>query len=162
MVGPVASIYFRSHHPWFREFIGELTAMLFPDPAVRVEGPYCLDVSLRTTRDGKLTVPLLNTAGMPLPARYGFTDFLPPFEKIRLTVKTPALPKSVTWVPNHGTLDWSWSNGLLNVTVPKLKIHGVVVIDISRLAILWFNMQIATYGYGMKRVIKVLPIENHQ
>jgi hypothetical protein len=127
--GPVASIYFRSHHPWLREFIGELTAPLFPDPAVKVEGPNCLDVSLRTTRDGKLSVHLLNTAGMPLPDRYGFTDFIPPLEDIRLTIKTQARPKSVTWVPDGGRLNWSWSDGLLEVTVPKLKIHGVVLID---------------------------------
>jgi hypothetical protein len=127
--GPVASIYFRSHHPWLREFIGGLAAELFPNPVVRVEGPYCLDLSLRITRDGRLSVHLLNTAGMPLPDRYGFTDFIPPLEDIRLTVKTPAKPKSVTWIPDGGTLEWSWSNGLLKVTVPKLKIHSVVVID---------------------------------
>lgn len=127
--GPVASIYFRSHHPWLREFIGKLTAPLFPDPAVKVEGPNCLDVSLRTTRDGRLSVHLLNTAGRPLPDRYGFTDFIPPLEDIRLTIKTAARPKSVTWVPDGGALDWSWSGGCLTVTVPKLKIHGVVVID---------------------------------
>jgi hypothetical protein len=127
--GPVASIYFRSHHPWLREFIGGLAAELFPDPAVKVGGPYCLDLSLRTTRDGRLSVHLLNTAGMPLPDRYGFTDFIPPLEDIRLTVKTPAKPKSVTWIPDGGTLEWSWSNGLLKVTVPKLKIHGIVVWD---------------------------------
>jgi hypothetical protein len=33
----------------------------------------------------------------------------------------------VTWVPDGGTLDWSWADGLLKVTVPKLKIHGVLV-----------------------------------
>ncbi|MGA2532563.1 MAG: beta-galactosidase trimerization domain-containing protein [Candidatus Aminicenantales bacterium] len=127
--GPVASIYFRSHHPWLREFIAGLTRELFPDPAVRVESPYCLDISLRTTRDGKLTIHLLNTANMPLPDRYGFTDFIPPLENIRLTVKTDAKPKSVTWVPDGGPLDWSWSGGRLTVTVPRLHIHGVVVMD---------------------------------
>ncbi len=127
--GPVASIYFRSHHPWLREFIGGLAVQLFPDPAVKVEGPYALDVSLRTTRDGKLSVHLLNTAGMPLPDRYGFTDFIPPLGDIRLTIKTPAQPSAVTWVPDGGRLDWSWSDGFLKVTVPKLKIHGVLVIE---------------------------------
>jgi hypothetical protein len=127
--GPVASIYFRSHHPWLREFIGKLAGQLFSDPAVRVEGPYCLDVSLRRTRDGKLSVHLLNTANMPLPDRYSFTDFVPPLEGIRLTVKTAARPKSVTWVPDGGALDWSWVDGHLTMTVPRLKIHGVVVIE---------------------------------
>ncbi len=127
--GPVASIYFRSHHPWLREFIGKLARDLFPDPAVRIEGPYCVDVSLRKTRDGKLSVHLLNTAGMPLPDRYSFTDFIPPLENLRLTVKTAARPKSVTWVPDGGALDWSWSEGCLTVTIPKLRIHGIVVIE---------------------------------
>ena len=37
--GPVASI-FRSHHPWLRDFIGDLTDNLFPKPAVEViSGP---------------------------------------------------------------------------------------------------------------------------
>jgi len=127
--GPVSSIYFRSHHPWLRDFVGGLTRELFPDPAVKVDGPYGLDVSLRTTRDGKLSVHLLNTANMPLPDRYGFTDFIPPLESIRLTVKTAAKPRSVAWVPDGGSLDWSWSGGRLTVTISKLKIHGVIVIE---------------------------------
>lgn len=127
--GPVAPVYFRSHHPWLRDFIGSLAGELFPDPTVRVEGPYCLDVSLRTTGDGKLSVHLLNTANMPLPDRYSFTDFIPPLDKIQLTIKTAARPKSVAWVPDGGQLDWSWSDGRLTVTVPRLKIHGVVVIE---------------------------------
>jgi hypothetical protein len=127
--GPVASIYFRSHHPWLREFIGSLAAELFPEPAVKVAGPASLDVALRSTRGGKLSVHLLNTAGMPLPDRYGFTDFIPPLEDISLTIKTDERPASVTWVPDGGRIDWTWANGLLQVTVPKLRIHGVLVID---------------------------------
>ncbi|MEN6311364.1 MAG: alpha-amylase family protein [Acidobacteriota bacterium] len=127
--GPVASIYFRSHHPWLREFIGGLAAELFPNPVVRVDGPSCLDVSLRTTRDGKLSIHLLNTAGTPLPDRYSFTDFIPPLENVRLTVKCAAKPKSVAWVPDGGPLDWDWRDGRLTVTVPRLKIHGVLVVE---------------------------------
>jgi hypothetical protein len=127
--GPVASIYFRSHHPWLREFIGDLAAELFPEPAVRVEGPPTLDVSLRKTPDGRLSVHLLNTTGMPLPDRYGFTDFIPPLEGITLTIRAEARPRSVTWVPDGGRLEWSWAEGRLKVAVPKVNIHGAVVWD---------------------------------
>jgi hypothetical protein len=128
--GPVASIYFRSHHPWLRELIGGLAASLFPDPLIKVEGPPGLDISVRTTRDGRLSVHLLNTTGMPLPDRYGFTDFVPPLEGIKLAVRVRARPKAVTWVPDGGPLNWSWSDGVLRVTVPRLEIHGVVVVGL--------------------------------
>jgi hypothetical protein len=125
--GPVASVYFRSHHPWLRDFIGGLAEDLFPEPAVTVDGPPTLDIALRRTADGRLSVHLLNTAGRPLPDRYGFTDFIPPLEGITLTIRTEARPRSVTWVPDGGRLEWSWAEGRLKVAVPKLKIHGAVV-----------------------------------
>jgi hypothetical protein len=127
--GPVASIYFRSHHPWLREFVGELVRELYPDPAVRVEGPPSIDVALRRTADGRLSVHLLNASALPIPDRYGFSDAIPPLENIRVTVKAPSRPAAVTWVPDGGDLEWLWSDGLLTVTVPKLAIHGVLVID---------------------------------
>jgi len=126
--GPLASVYFRSHHPWLRDFIGGLAAELFPDPGVTVDGPPTLDVALRRTADGRLAVHLLNTAGMPLPDRYGFTDAIPPVESVRLTVRTSARPRSVTWAPDGGDLDWSWSDGRLTVAIPRLAIHGVVIV----------------------------------
>ena len=126
--GPVASVYFRSHHPWLRELIGSLTADLFPAPTVTVEGPPTLDVALRKTKDGRLSVHLLNTAGMPLPDRYGFTDFIPPLEDITLTIRAEKSPASVTWAPDGGRLDWSWAQGRLKVTIPKIRIHGVLVV----------------------------------
>jgi len=125
--GPVASIYFRSHHPWLRDFIGRLAAELFPEPTVTVEGPPTLDVALRRTGKGRLAVHLLDTAGMPLPDRYGFTDFIPPLEGIKMTIRTARRPASVSWEPGGSRLDWSWADGLLKVTVPQLRIHGAVV-----------------------------------
>ena len=125
--GPVASIYFRSHHPWLREFIGQVVKELFA-PAVRFEGPPTVDVSLRRTKDGRLAVHLLNKTGMPLPDRYNFTDFIPAVENIRVAVACPK-PRTVAWVPDGGKLDWSWKDGWLSVTLPRLQIHGAVVVE---------------------------------
>jgi hypothetical protein len=125
--GPLGAVYFRSHHPWLREFVGQLVTGLFPNPAVTVEGPPTLDMALRKTADGRLSVHLLNTTGMPLPDRYGFTDFIPPLEHITLTIKTAERPTSVVWVPDGGRLEWSWADGWLKVTVPRLAIHGIIV-----------------------------------
>jgi len=64
---------------------------------------------------------------MPLPDRYGFTDFIPPLEDIILTIRADSRPTSVAWVPEGGELKWSWADGVMKVTIPKLGIHGVLV-----------------------------------
>jgi hypothetical protein len=61
--------------------------------------------------------------------RYVDKLLIPHLDNIRLTIKTEAKPKSVTWVPDGGALEWSWSDGRLSVIIPKLKIHGIVVIE---------------------------------
>jgi len=33
----------------------------------------------------------------------------------------------VAWVPDSGELKWSWADGVMKVTIPELKIHGVLV-----------------------------------
>ena len=88
-----------------------------------------MDVALRRTHDDRLCVHLLNAAGVPLPDRYNFIDFVPAVEKIRVQVAFPFKPGKVTWVPDGGRLDWSWNDGRLTVTIPRLHIHGVLVIE---------------------------------
>ena len=116
--GALGAVYFRSHHPWLREFVGQLVTGLFPNPAVTVEAPPTLDVALRRTAGGRLSVHLPQHGRDALPDRYGFTDFIPPLEHITLTIKTAERPTSVVWVPDGGRLEWSWADGWLKVTVP--------------------------------------------
>jgi hypothetical protein len=127
--GPAASLYFRTHHPWLAQFIGTITSALFPEPTVQVDGTFPLDVALRRTKDGRLSVHLLNTGNRPLPDRYNFVDTIPPLHDIRLVVLTPDKPHSVAWVPDGGRLRWKWREGVLSVTIPTLHIHGIVVVD---------------------------------
>jgi hypothetical protein len=127
--GPLSNIYFRSHHPAHREFIAGLMRSLFPDPALSVEGPPTLDVSLRRTAEGKTCVHLLNTSNRPMPDRYDFSDFVPSLGNIKLKIRMERRPKSVVWKPEGGSVDWSWKDGAVEVKIPKLHIHGVVVLE---------------------------------
>jgi hypothetical protein len=86
-------------------------------------------VALRRTADGRLSVHLLNTAGMPLGERHTMTDFVPPVGPIQVRLKVPQRPKQVVWVPGGEPPKWSWDGGRLSVTVPTVEIHGIVVVD---------------------------------
>lgn len=127
--GPVAINYFRGHHPSLRRFIGDMAARLFPEPAVTIDGPPCIDIALRKTAGGKLSLHLANMAGVPLSSRHTITDFVPEVGLVGVRMRMPAEPKSVSWEPGGGKVQWSWADGVLSATVPGLHVHGVLVVE---------------------------------
>jgi hypothetical protein len=127
--GPLADIYFRSHHPSIRAFIGGLVHELFPAPAVRIDGPPVLDVSLRTTAQGKLSVHLLNRSNLPLSDRFNFADYVTPVGPITVELKTARRPSRVILAPANTPLKWDWKDGVLRVAVPRVEIHEIVVVE---------------------------------
>ena len=127
--GPAALAYFRTHHPALRALIGDLAARLFPDPLVTVEAPPCVDIALRRTRAGKLSLHLLNLTNTQRAERFLSTDYIPTAGPIEITLRVAERPKRVRWSPSGRGLAWKWASGLLTVTLKQLAIHGVVVID---------------------------------
>jgi len=126
--GPIADIFFKGHHPYVRQFIGEMTKALFPEPAVLVDGPAAVDVALRTTRNGKLSLHLLNRSNLPLPDRYNFTDYIPAVGPITVRMKLPDKPKKVSLVPDGTKIKWTWKKGRLEAVIPQVHIHSVLVV----------------------------------
>lgn len=47
---------------------------------------------------------------------------------ILLELSIPHQPKAVTWMPDEAQLEWRWRDNTLHVSVPRLEIHGVVLI----------------------------------
>ena len=129
--GPVASIFFRSHHPALRLFLSQLLEEMFPSPLVRVEAPPTVDLALRRTADNQLTVHLLNRSGFPVPDRYNFIDYIPATGPIQLWLKCEKKPKDVLWMPEKRRLKWQWDKGLLSTTIPSLHVHGILLVELA-------------------------------
>jgi hypothetical protein len=127
--GPLAEIFFKSHHPYLRKFIGDIVKELFPEPAVLADGPAVVDVALRTTKSGRLSLHLLNRSNLPLPDRYNFTDFIPAVGPLTVKIKIAKKPQKVTLAPEGLSLQWDWKSGLLSAVVPRVHIHCIVVVD---------------------------------
>jgi len=86
-----------------------------------------------------------------MPDRFDFTDFIRPIGPLEVEMECPAKPKGVRLVPEgdggregagagksnsgrvrggkSGRLNWTWKEGRLRVTVQRLDIHGIVVVD---------------------------------
>jgi len=127
--GPLALDFLRSHHPYLRECVREIVDPLFENPAVEIDGPPCIDVALRRTRDGRLSVHLLNVANAPHVDRYGIIDFIPEVGPIGVKIRTEGKPKAISWVPDGGKIRWSWKDGMVTATIPNLHIHGVLIVE---------------------------------
>ena len=127
--GPLATAFFCGHHPGIRQFVGAVCAELFPEPLATVEGPPTLDIALRRTADGRLTIHLLNRSNFPVPDRYNFIDFVPDVGPVKVTLALDKNPKSVIWMPEGRPLKWAWKGGRLQTTVPAVPLHGILVIE---------------------------------
>ncbi len=127
--GPVGPKFLHQHHPYLREFIGQVAAKVWPQPDLTVDGPPCLDVSLRQTAQGQIAVHLLNRANVPTSAEHSLIDYVPPVGPVTVSLRLPARPRAVQWVPGGKELVWSWAEGTVKVTVPTVGVHGVVVIQ---------------------------------
>lgn len=126
--GDLATLYFENHHPFIRDIYRSVALELFPNPALRVQSPYTLDVSLRHTVRGELSVHLMNTTNMPDGDRRSFTDYIPEIAGITVSVKTDARPGSITLEPEKKELAFTYENGTATFTVPSFHIHSVAVI----------------------------------
>ncbi len=127
--GPVALGFLRGHHPGIRQFVGGLVSLLVDDPAVTVKAPTTVDIALRRTADGRLSLHLLNRTGFPTPDRYNFTDYVPPVGPIEVSLKVEARPKNVLWMPEGRALNWDWRDGRLRAEIPSLKVHGILLVE---------------------------------
>jgi len=125
----LAVILFIAHIHHIRQFIGAMVKDLFPEPAVLVDGPSAIDIAMRTTKDGRPSLHLLNRSNLPLPDRYNFTDFIPALGPVQVKMKIAAKPQKITLVPDDTPVTWEWKDGRLTATIPRVHIHSVLVID---------------------------------
>lgn len=127
--GPLALHYYYGHHPSLRKLFAHIGSELLPHPMVKLNAPPTVDMSLRRTKEGKLTLHLFNKTNKPLPDRHNFTDYIPPIGPITVTWRMQQKPEKVQWVPENAEMTWHWENGVLTAVIPSLNIHGILVID---------------------------------
>jgi hypothetical protein len=111
-----------------RDYIHSLVRELFPKPMVEVEGSHAVDVTVNRLGQ-RLTVNLVNTAGPHADAEvHSFAD-IPPVGPLQVTIRCGARPKRVTLQPEGKRLDYAFSEGEIVLTLPRLELHEIIVIE---------------------------------
>jgi hypothetical protein len=109
-----------------RQFLNDLARELFPQPMVEVKGSADVDVSVARNH-GKLLVNLVNTSGPH--QTEPILESIPPIGPLEVTLRQATKPAKVTLQPAGTPLVFDHRDGVVHVTVPRVDIHEVVVIE---------------------------------
>ncbi len=109
-----------------RQFAGDLARRLFPEPMVEVRGSADVDVCV-ARKDGRLLVNLVNTSG-PHQTEPIF-DSVAPVGPLEVAIRQASRPARVTLEPGSRSLPFEHRDGRIRVSVPKVDIHEVVLIE---------------------------------
>jgi hypothetical protein len=92
---------------------------------VEVDAPPCVDVAVRRSAGGALTVHVANFVGLPRWDNAPIVDYVPPVGPITLRIKASGV-KTVLWQPEGVELAWKQAGDRVEVTIPRVEVHGVV------------------------------------
>jgi len=101
---------------------------LLPEPVVRVTGSQNVDVSPRLLGD-KLTVHLVNTSGPHSNAPDGGIAEVPSVGPLTVEIRSAAKPNAVVEQPSGKSLDVTWKDGRATVTLPRLDLYSILVVE---------------------------------
>jgi hypothetical protein len=118
--------YVNTRNEVARRFLNDLARELFPKPIVEVKGSSDVDVVVDRL-GGKLAVNLVNTAGPH--QREPILDSIPPVGPLQITIRTPQEPARVTLEPGGQALPFQYHAGAVQLTLPQLEIHSIIVVD---------------------------------
>ncbi len=120
--------YLATRSAQMRSFLNALTRELFPEPVVQVTGSSEVDVSVNRLA-GKLAVNLVNTSGPHWDQEKPLIEAIAPVGPLELSIRTAERPTKVTLEPGNQSLRFEYRGNRTRVIVPRLDVHGIVVVD---------------------------------
>ncbi len=120
--------YLANRSPQMRAYLNDLVRQLFPNPLVQVSGSADVDVSVNRLR-GRLAINLVNTSGRHWNTKKPLIETIEPVGPIQITLRTAQRPAKVTLEPGNEPLAFEYSAGETRLTVPRLEIHRVLLIE---------------------------------
>lgn len=111
-----------------RDFIAALVHTLLPNPIVTIMGSHLVHV-IANRLGSQTAINLINTGGRHADPRVFTYDEVPPLSNLTITLRTGKKPGKITQQPENKTLPFTYQAGIATVTVPKLMIHSVLIVE---------------------------------
>jgi len=101
---------------------------VLPEPIVEIAGAKDVDVSPRTL-NGNLSIHLVNTSGPHANAPDGGITEVKPVGPLTVSIGLDRAPKSISVEPEGKSLKVTWVNGRATVTLPRLELYSILVVE---------------------------------
>ena len=99
-----------------------------PEPMVRVTGSDQVDVSVRKL-NGKPMVHLVNTSGPHSDPPADGISQISPIGPLTVAIRLAKAPRAILQQPQGQSLEVSWSGDRATVTLPKLELYSILVVE---------------------------------
>ena len=127
--GAFMRTYYLSHHPRQRAFTAALLNSLDLDRNLNVVAPPTIEVAVRAGAD-MLAVHLVNRAcDPPTTPRAHIVERVPPVGPVEVSLRLQQAPQRVRLQPGDREPDHTYSDGWLDVTIPQVHIHDIIVVE---------------------------------
>ena len=118
-----------------KHVVANLLNLLLDERLVEVQAPAWLEVALmrQVAPEGgegeRVLVHLVNHHGnRPVDRNNYCLEQVLPVRDVRVRLRYPSKPDRVTLEPGSRCAEWTYSNGVIDVRVPEVKIHSAIVI----------------------------------
>lgn len=126
--GALATTYADYRYPRIRSFAGHVLRELTGAMPVEIEAPAHVHGVVRN-KPGQQIVHLFNMGSAnPLSPVAPIIESITPTGPITCRMQSTKRPQRVTLAPNDAALTWTWSKGVLTVTMDTLHIHAAIVV----------------------------------
>jgi hypothetical protein len=133
--GNIAAAYFEFSQGYLgdrsdtsRRFLNDLARQLFSRPLVEVSGSHDVDVTVNRL-NGRLAINLVNTAGPHADEKSPILDAIPAVGPLKIAIRGQGKPSKVMLEPGGQSLPFEYREGETHLTLPKLEIHSILVLQ---------------------------------
>lgn len=111
-----------------RDFVAALVRPLLPTPIVAVTGSHLVHV-VANRLNNRLVINLINTGGRHADPHVFTYDEVPPLTNLTVNIRTGRKPTRIVQQPENRPLPIRYANGVATVTVQKLALHSILIVD---------------------------------
>jgi hypothetical protein len=112
----------------FKLLVRNILNLLLPEPLLRIDAPSSTEATM-TRQKGRTIVHILQYAPQRRTQKLDLLEDIVPIFDVPLSVKLPKSPKRVYLAPEETTLPFEYLRGRVNLRVPRVDGHAMVVFE---------------------------------